>query len=147
MFLRTSARIAWRELAATLAKFLFVIFAVAVGVGALSGVKGFSVAFKSMLIRNAKQLIAGDLQAQMWNAPTSDQLRQVEDIGKRYGRMTRVTETISMVGSEHSHAPQMVSVKAVDPAVYPFYGQLAVESRNLQGTKLPWLSLVDRILD
>jgi putative ABC transport system permease protein len=127
LFLRTSARIAWRELAATPAKFLFVIFAVAVGVGALSGVKGFSVAFKSMLIRNAKQLIAGDLQAQVWNAPSSDQLRQVEDIGRRYGRMTRVTETISMVGSEHSRAPQMVSVKAVDPAVYPFYGQLTVE--------------------
>ena len=130
MFFRTSARIAWRELAAAPAKFLFVIFAVAVGVGALSGVKGFSVAFKSMLIRNAKQLIAADLQAQVWSAPTDDQLQKLEALGTRYGQMTRVTETVSMAGSEHSRVPQMVSVKAVDPSVYPFYGQLTVQPQK-----------------
>ena len=41
--------------------------------------------------------------------------------------MTRVTETISMAGSDHSNVPQMVSVKAVDPSVYPLYGELVVE--------------------
>ncbi len=69
MFLGTASRIAWRELRVAPAKFLFVVFAVAIGVAALSGVKGFGYAFKGMLSRNAKQLIAGDLQAQVYQQP------------------------------------------------------------------------------
>ena len=124
MFTGTASRIAWRELRATPAKFLFVILAVAVGVAALSGVKGFGYAFKGMLLHNAKQLIAADLQAQIWALPTREQLTAMRRIGHRYGELTRVTETISMAGSQHSQIPQMVSVKAVDPAVYPYYGSL-----------------------
>lgn len=127
MFVRTASRIAWREVHAAPAKFVFVILAVAVGVGALSGVKGFGYAFKGMLLRNAKQLIAADLQAQTWNAPSPEQIEQVQKIANRYGSMTRVTETISMSASELMRVPEMVSVKAVDPAVYPFYGTLKLE--------------------
>jgi putative ABC transport system permease protein len=127
LLFRTASKIAWRELHAAPAKFFFVILAVAVGVGALSGVKGFGYAFKGMLLRNAKQLIAADVQAQTWNLPTLEQIDQVKRIAKHYGTLTRVTETISMGASEHSRVPQMVSVKAVDPAVYPFYGILRLE--------------------
>src|SRR5437763_4987605 len=91
VFFRTASKIAWRELHAAPAKFFFVILAVAVGVGALSGVKGFGYAFKGMLLRNAKQLIAGDVQAQTWNLPTSEQIDQIKRIAKQYGTLTRVT--------------------------------------------------------
>ncbi len=127
MFFNTASKIAWRELRASPAKFLFVIVAVAVGVGALSGVKGFGYAFKGMLLRNAKQLIAADLQAQTWSAPTPEQIRRVEGIAKEYGALTRVTETLSMAASGRARVPQMVSIKAVDPAVYPFYGALTLD--------------------
>jgi putative ABC transport system permease protein len=123
---RTAAKIAWRELRAAPAKFLFVILAVAVGVAALSGVKGFGYAFKGMLLKNAKQLIAADLQAQTWGLLTPEQLGAIEKIGHKYGSMTRVTETISMAASANRHVPQMVSVKSVDPAVYPYYGKLKI---------------------
>lgn len=127
MFFRTASKIAWRELRAAPAKFFFVILAVAVGVGALSGVKGFGYAFKGMLLRNAKQLIAADVQAQTWNAPTPEQIAQVKRIAEQYGTLTRVTETISMAASSRARLPQMVSIKAVDPAAYPFYGTLKLE--------------------
>jgi putative ABC transport system permease protein len=136
VFFSTSAKIAWRELRSAPAKFLFVVLAVAVGVGALSGVKGFGLAFKSMLLRNAKQLIAADLQAQVWNAPTEEQLKKVQLAASKRGVMTRVTETISMAGSDHSSVPQMVSVKAVDPSVYPLYGELVVEPKEPLATLL-----------
>ncbi len=123
---RTAAKIAWRELRASPAKFVFVILAVAVGVAALSGVKGFGYAFKGMLLRNAKQLIAADLQAQTWGMLRPEQVSAIEAVGQKYGTMTRVTETISMAGSANSRVPQMVSVKGVDPAVYPYYGKLKV---------------------
>lgn len=124
MFFRTASKIAWRELKASPSKFLFVILAVAVGVAALSGVKGFGYAFKGMLLRNAKQLIAADVQAQTWNDPTPEQLSAVKALGGKYGAVSQVTETISMANSKQQRVPQMVSVKAVDPSVYPYYGDL-----------------------
>jgi putative ABC transport system permease protein len=120
----TAAKIAWRDLYASPTRFLFVILAVAIGVAALSGVKGFGYAFRGMLLRNAKQLIAADLQAQTWNDPTPEQMVVIERIGRSSGSMTRVTETVSMAASAGQRIPQMVAVKAIDPAFYPFYGQL-----------------------
>ena len=124
MFLGTASRIAWRELRVSPGKFLFVIFAVAVGVAALSGVKGFGYAFKGMLSRNAKQLIAGDLQAQVYQQPPADEMSKMLALSSRFGSMTRVTELESMAASAKDGIPQMISIKAVDPNYYPFYGNL-----------------------
>ncbi len=121
---RTASKIGWRELRASPAKFLFVIIAVAVGVAALSGVKGFGQAVKGMLLKNEKQLIAADVQAQTFRLPTPGEITQVQAIARRFGSVTRVTEVVSMSASQHAPVPQMVSVKAVEPSVYPFYGNL-----------------------
>ncbi|MBV9266531.1 MAG: FtsX-like permease family protein [Acidobacteriaceae bacterium] len=127
MFLSTASKIAFRELRATPGKFLFVVVAVAIGIAALTGVKGFGAAFKGMLLTNAKQLIAGDLQGQFWALPTPQQEQQMSALGREYGQLTRVTETVSMAGSSHQRIPQMIAVKAIDPAVYPYYGHLATK--------------------
>ena len=126
MFLGTASRIAWRELRVSPGKFLFVVFAVAIGVAALSGVKGFGYAFKGMLLRNAKQLIAGDLQAQVYQQPPPDEIAKMAALSQQFGTMTRVTETESMAASVKDGIPQMISIKAVDPNYYPFYGNLVV---------------------
>ena len=123
----TASKIGWRELRAAPAKFVFVVLAVAVGVAALSGVKGFGYAFRGMLLRNAKQLIAADLQAQTWDTLTPDQLAVIARIGAQSGQVTRVTETVSMAASGLQHVPQMISVKSIDPAAYPFYGKIALQ--------------------
>ena len=81
MFLRTASKIAFREVRAAPTKFLFVVLAVAIGVAALSGVKGFGYAFKGMLLKNAKQLIAADVQAQIWAVPTPEQVTKLQQIG------------------------------------------------------------------
>lgn len=99
----------------------------AVGVAALSGVKGFGYAFQGMLLRNAKQLLAADVQAQTWNEPSPEHRAQIEAIGQEAGQITPVTETVSMARSLSQKVPQMVAVKGVDPAVYPFYGKLTLD--------------------
>lgn len=129
MFFRTASKIAWRELKSSPSKFMFVILAVAVGVAALSGVKGFGYAFKGMLLRNAKQLIAADVQAQTWNDLSPQHLAAVHAIADKYGTMTRVTETVSMANSQRQRVPQMIAVKAVDPSVYPYYGDLTTSPK------------------
>lgn len=127
MFLGTASRIAWRELRVSPGKYLFVIFAVAIGVAALSGVKGFGYAFRGMLSRNAKQLIASDLQAQVYQQPQPDELSRMLALSTRFGVMTRVTETESMAASAKDGIPQMISIKAVDPNYFPFYGDLRLQ--------------------
>ena len=131
MFLRTASRIAARDLRASPAKFLFVTAAVAIGVAALTGVKGFGFAFRGMLLSNAKQLIAADLQGQTWNDPNPEQLKKLQALAAQNGRLTRVTETVSMARPQNkfgqTSVPQMVSVKGVDPRVYPFYGDFELE--------------------
>lgn len=136
MYLLTASKIAWRDLRAAPAKFFFVILSVAVGVSALSGVKGFGYAFQGMLLRNAKQLLAADVQAQTWNDPSDEQVARIEKIGSDYGTLTRVTETVSMARSDTQPVPQMVAVKAVDPALYPFYGSMTLEPNRPLGALL-----------
>src|SRR6201992_1087027 len=66
----TAARIATRELHSSRGKFTFVILSVAIGVAALTGVRGFSASFRSMLTLRARSIMAGDLSARMAQQPT-----------------------------------------------------------------------------
>jgi putative ABC transport system permease protein len=118
----TALKIARREARASRAKFLFVILAVAAGVGSLTGVRGFSTSFRSMLLRDARTLMAADLTARLFALPTDDQMAAIRRLEARGVRWTWVTETVTMISSAAVPEPVLISVKAVDPKVYPFYG-------------------------
>jgi putative ABC transport system permease protein len=120
----TAFRIAWREMHASRAKFLFVIVAVAVGVGSLTGVRGFSRSFRRMLLRDARTLMAADLSARVFGVPTAEQQAVFDNLAARGVRRTWITETVTMASSAANPDPLLVSVKAVDPSAYPFYGEV-----------------------
>ena len=119
---RTAAKIAWRETRASSGRFLFVILAVAAGVGSLTGVRGFSRAFHTMLQRDARTFMAADLTVRTFQLPTRPQLDDMNSLARRGIERTQVTETLTMASPPNGSAPLLISVKAVDPAVYPFYG-------------------------
>jgi len=119
---RTAIRIAWREMRASRAKFLFVILAVAVGVGSLTGVRGFSRSFRHMLLREARTLMAGDMTIRVFALPNSEQEAALNGLAARGVRRTWITETVTMASSATTLDPLLISVKAVDPAAYPYYG-------------------------
>ena len=121
---RSAFRIAWREMHASRAKFLFVILAVAVGVGSLTGVRGFSRSFRRILLRDARTLMAGDLSARVFALPTAEQQAVFDGLARRGVRRTWITETVTMASSQHAPDPLLIAVKAVDPHAYPFYGQV-----------------------
>ena len=121
---KTAAKIAWRESRASAVKFAFVVLAVAVGVASLTGVRGFATAFERMLLKEARTLMAADLTARIFSLPTPEQESVIDRLVQQGVRETQITETLTMVGSARAAAPVLVSVKAVDPAVYPFYGQI-----------------------
>ncbi|HLJ14850.1 MAG TPA: FtsX-like permease family protein [Bryobacteraceae bacterium] len=117
-------KIAWRDGRASVMKFLFVVLAVAVGVGSLAGVRGFSRAFHRMLLTEARTLMAADISARTFALPTPDQIAVMQDLGRHGVRRTWITETLSMASAGEGTTPLLVSVKAVDPRVYPFYGTI-----------------------
>jgi putative ABC transport system permease protein len=123
----TALKIAIREAHASSAKFFFVIFAVAIGVGALTGVRGFSEAFRSMLLKEARTLMAADVSVRIFSEPSQKQQAALERLVAQGIRLTQVTETLSMVSSASVSDPVLVSLKAVDPSRFPFYGQLTID--------------------
>ncbi|MEO8596837.1 MAG: FtsX-like permease family protein [Candidatus Solibacter sp.] len=119
---RAAVRIAWREMRASRAKFLFVVLSVAIGVGSLTGVRGFSSSFRHMLLGEARTLMAGDLTARVFALPNAEQDGALRALGARGVRHTWITETVTMAASAATPDPLLISVKAVDPAAYPYYG-------------------------
>ncbi len=121
--LRTAGRIAWRETRSSVTKFLFVVFAVAIGVGALAGVRGFSDSVRAMLNSESRTIMAADLSARQFAPPKADQLVQLDRLGSQGVDHTLITETVSMAAATTPDAtPALVSIKAVDPGKYPYYG-------------------------
>lgn len=122
--LGAARKIAWREARASSFKFLFVVLAVAVGVGALTGVRGFSTSFRRMLNSEARTLMAGDVSARIFIQPDAQQQQELDSIAAKGIRLTNITETVTMAAKPGNLIPVLVSLKAVDPTQYPFYGEV-----------------------
>jgi putative ABC transport system permease protein len=124
-----AAAIAWRDLKSAPGKFAFVVLSAAVGVAALVGVRGFSESFKQTLTTEARSLMAGDLSARIFRETTPAELKQIAGLVNKIpgAQSTWVTETVSMGSVPPDPVPLLVSLKAVDPAQYPFYGTADLE--------------------
>lgn len=123
---KSAAKIAWRDMHASRGKFLFVTLAVAIGVGALTGIRGSSEAFKRTLLTRARTIMAADLAARFFDQPNAVQEQQLAELATEGVVETRVTELVSMA-SATDHDPLLISLKAVDTSAYPFYGKVDLE--------------------
>jgi putative ABC transport system permease protein len=125
---KRAGAIGWRDLRSAPGKFGFVVLSVAVGVAALVGVRGFSDSFRRTLSTEARSLMAGDLSARLFHEPTAEEKQKIAAIAQPGGmRTTWVTETVSMASVPSDPVPLLVSLKAVDPAEYPYYGKAELE--------------------
>lgn len=127
---KSAAKIAAREMRASRGKFFFVILSVAIGVAALTGVRGFSSSFRSTLLNRARSIMAADLSARMFQQPTPEQEKGLDAIAKGGVETTSVTELLSMASSPKTLDPLLVSLKAVDPKMYPFYGEVELAPKG-----------------
>ena len=115
---------AWLEFRASRSRFLFVVLAVALGVAALTGVKGFGESVRYTLHKEARSLMGADLMVRMNGAPNESELGFLEQLQQRGIDYTPVTETVSMSSSATHPTPVLSSLKAADLAKYPFYGDM-----------------------
>jgi putative ABC transport system permease protein len=139
----TALRIATRELMFARVKFVFVILSVAIGVGALTGVRGFADSFTVTLLGQARSILAADLSARMSRALEPAEQQRLEAYTSKVGaQMTRITEMASMAGVEGDPVPLLVSLKVIDPKVYPFYGTMRLQPAEPLATALDDHSVV-----
>jgi len=124
---RSALKIAIRELHFSRGKFFFVVLSVAIGVAALTGVRGFSSTFRAALLDRARSIMAADLSARMFQQPTPQEQKGLDAIAAESVQMTPVTEMLSMASSAKTLDPLLVSLKAVDPSLYPFYGDVQLQ--------------------
>lgn len=122
-----AAAIGWRDLKSAPGKFAFVVLSVAVGVAALVGVRGFSDSFRTTLGTEARSLMAGDLTARIFHEPTTQEKARIAAFGQQGIRSTWAVETLSMASVPPDPVPLLITLKAVDPAEYPYYGKAELE--------------------
>jgi len=132
----SAIKIAAREMRSSRGKFFFVILSVAIGVAALTGVRGFSSSFRGALLTRARSIMAGDLSARMFQQITPAQQNGLDEISAEGVEITPVTELLSMASSPKTLDPLLVSLKAVDPAKYPFYGTVDLEPADTLASQL-----------
>jgi putative ABC transport system permease protein len=140
MFVLKMAR---REFKASWRKFLVAIVGAALGVGAVTGVQGFSRALHQSLLREGRQLIGGDIRIRTSTPLEAGEQRVIEQLSGRGAEISHAIETVSMVGiskrrgafdpsaaaeggQQFPGAPVLASLKAVEPG-YPFFGTLQLE--------------------
>ncbi len=115
-------RMALLDAKASRGRFVFVVLAIAAGVAALAGVKGFSESVHYTLVKEARTLMGADLMIRMNFPPNSKDQEFLESLRGKGIDYTRVTETVSMASSGPQSTPILASIKAADLSKYPFYG-------------------------
>ena len=133
----SAIRIAWRELQASRVKFAFVVLSVAIGVGALTGVRGFSESLGGVLLAQARGILAADLSARMTRELSATEQAKLDAFtAAAHIQQTKVTEMISMAALSTDPVPLLVTLKIVDPHVYPFYGSVKLDPESSLATLL-----------
>ena len=120
-------RMAWRETRPVYRRFLFLIVSIALGVGALTGLKGFSAALNRSIFRSARDLVAADIAVRFGSLPGQKEIAVLDSLSARGAQLSRTTETLSMVSSTKSTESVLSEIRAVDPQTYPFYGTVELE--------------------
>lgn len=119
-------RMAWREARGSYRHFLFFLFSIAIGVGAIVGVGNIAANFEAMTLQEARNLLAADLEARLVRPLSEEGESVLTDLSSRGAQVVRVTELIGMAMTEKSGLSQLVELKAVEKG-YPFYGRLKLE--------------------
>ncbi len=129
MRVRTLFRQIAREARGARGRVIFFILCLAVGVGAVVAVAGFSSSLRATLAREARQLLAADLRVRgQQPVPAAvDELLAAEAAAGV--RATRLTEMVTVAAAPRTSAgagrSQLVELKAVD-GEFPFYGTLSL---------------------
>ena len=125
--------VAWRETRGNWRQFVFFFGCLAIGVGAVVGIELFATNVESLILRDARSLLGGDVEIRLARPLSASGSMVVESLHERHVDVTHVSELAAMTAvsvaevSEEPNTPltQLVELKAVE-ANYPLYGTVEV---------------------
>ena len=129
-FARTAVRIAWRDLKSSPGQWSFTVITIAISFACLSGIRGAAVTIVDAVSRGSRDWLASDVIVNLDGAPSANQLKLLDRLQTNGIASTLVTSAMSTAASENSPDFGFIIVKAVDPASYPFYGTVALDTRQ-----------------
>lgn len=122
-------RMAWRETRAAWRHFLYFFVCIALGVGALVGVSLFAANVERTVMREARGLMAGDLEVRLSHSLSENGEAVLRSLASRGIAVTHVSELVAMATATSggsTRPTQIVELKAVEEG-YPFYGALKLD--------------------
>jgi len=125
-------RMAVREGRTGWQRLLFFLLSIAVGVGALVGIASFSANLESAIRREARTLMAADLEVVSTQDFAAGPRAAIAAWADQGAKVAELAELPSMAATVDASRTQLVEIKAVTGG-YPFYGDLILEpARPLQ---------------
>ncbi|MBI4890983.1 MAG: ABC transporter permease [Acidobacteria bacterium] len=122
---RLAWRLAWRDLRVSRRRALIMLLAVAAGTASVVAVRAAGRAMHARLTSQAREWIAADLSVFLPEAPSPEELSEVQNLGLP---MTEVTEFISMITAPSSAESTLSFMKVVDPDLYPLRGAIGLST-------------------
>lgn len=124
---------AWREIRGSWRQFVFFLACLAVGVGAVVGIELFATNVETLILRDARSLLGGDLEVRVAHELSESGRETLDALRERNVEITHVRELVGMAAAppEHSRtqATQLVELKAVEEQ-YPLYGHVEMTPRQ-----------------
>ena len=129
---------AWREIRGSWRQFVFFLACLAVGVGAVVGIELFATNVESLILRDARSLLGGDLEIRAAHELSESGQETLDSLRERNIEVTHVRELVGMAavpvggGSQQlgAQATQLVELKAVEDQ-YPLYGQVEMSPQQV----------------
>ncbi len=122
---------AWREIRGSWRQFVFFLACLAVGVGAVVGIELFATNVETLILRDARSLLGGDLEIRVAHQLSESGRETLDTLRERNVEVTHVRELVAMAAvpsmeqaqTPNAQATQLVELKAVE-ALYPLYGHV-----------------------
>jgi putative ABC transport system permease protein len=127
---KTCFRLAWKDLGARGGNTAVQISILALSIAAYTGIRSSAGSFAEAVDQRQRIALGADLSIENWTNPTSDQWSALERFRASGGVWTLTTSTVFDAVSSSVPDPVPAVIKAVDPAAYPLYGEIALEPRQ-----------------
>ncbi len=134
---------ACREIRGGWRRFVFFLACLAVGVGAVVGIELFATNVETLILRDARSLLGGDLEVRAAHQLSESGRKTLEALRERHVEVTHVKELVAMAAvpsvepsqtpdaqaTSNPQATQLVELKAVED-LYPLYGNVELTPRQ-----------------
>jgi predicted lysophospholipase L1 biosynthesis ABC-type transport system permease subunit len=127
---RTGAKLAWRNLRNSPIRVALISVAMAVSIASVGGVRGVAEITRKALQGDPRAWLAADLCADTREPILREQVDALNRMKLEGSDWTVMTITLTMAASDQSADPAFITVKAVDPMVYPYYGALRLSVKG-----------------